>query len=222
MAKLLWDQVGERLYETGTEKGVLYPQAKTGEYEAGVAWNGLIAVRQSPDGADETEIYADNIKYLSLTSQEEFKGSIEAYTYPEEFAQHDGSKELAPGVYVGQQARRPFGLSYLTQIGNDTEYEDYGQKLHLIYGAKVAPSQRDYETINDTPDAITFSWDFTTTPQQVETEGVRPSAVLTIDSTKVDAEDWKTLLEMVHGTEDEEPELPSIDDVIALLGTVGP
>lgn len=222
MAKLLWDQVGERLYETGTEKGVLYPQAKTGEYEAGVAWNGLIAVRQSPDGADETEIYADNIKYLSLTSQEEFKGSIEAYTYPEEFTQHDGSKELAPGVYVGQQARRPFGLSYLTQIGNDTEYEDYGQKLHLIYGAKVAPSQRDYETINDTPDAITFSWDFTTTPQQVETEGVRPSAVLTIDSTKVDAEDWKTLLEMVHGTEDQEPELPSIDDVIALLGTVGP
>lgn len=222
MAKLLWDQVGERLYETGTEKGVLYPQAKTGEYGAGVAWNGLIAVRQSPDGADETEIYADNIKYLSLTSQEEFKGSIEAYTYPEEFAQHDGSKELTPGVYVGQQARRPFGLSYLTQIGNDTEYEDYGQKLHLIYGAKVAPSQRDYETINDTPDAITFSWDFTTTPQQVKTEGVRPSAVLTIDSTKVDAEDWKTLLEMVHGTEDKEPELPSIDDVIALLGTVGP
>lgn len=220
--KLKWDQVGERLFETGTEKGVLYPQAKDGSYEAGVAWNGLIAVRQSPDGADETEIYADNIKYLSLTSQEEFKGAIEAYTYPEEFSACDGSKELAAGVYVGQQARRPFGLSYLTQVGNDTEYEEFGQKLHLIYGAKVSPSQRDYETINDTPDAITFSWDFTTTPQHVETEGVRPSASLTIDSTKADAEDWKTLLDMVHGTEAQKPELPSIDDVIALMGTVVP
>ena len=216
--KLQWDKVGERLFETGTEKGVLFPQTTTGEYAAGVAWNGLVAVRQSPDGADETEIYADNIKYLSLTSQEEFKGTIEAYTYPEEFAACDGSKELATGVYVGQQARRPFGMAYLTQVGNDTEYEDFGQKLHLIYGAKVAPSARDYETINETPDAITFSWDFTTVPQQVETEGIRPSAVLTLDSTKMDAGDWNTLLDMVHGTDQLEPELPTIDEVIALLG----
>lgn len=215
--KLLWDQVGERLFETGTEKGVLYPQTSVGDYGTGIAWNGLVAVRQSPDGADETEIYADNIKYLSLTSQENFKGTIEAYTYPEEFAEHDGSKEIAKGVYVGQQTRRPFGMSYLTQVGNDTEYEDHGQKLHLIYGAKVSPSERSYETINDTPEAITFSWEFTTTPQQVVTEGIRPSAILTIDSTKVDSDDWNTILEMVHGTEDKEAELPTIDDVVALL-----
>lgn len=218
MAKLKWDEVGKRLYETGTEKGVLFPQDKDGEYGEGIAWNGLIAVRQSPDGADETEIFADNIKYLSLTSKENHKGTIEAYTYPEEFAEMDGSKEIAKGVYVGQQIRRTFGLAYLTQVGNDVEYEDHGQKLHLIYGAKVAPSQRDYETINDTPDAITFSWDYTTTPQQVETEGVRPTAVLTIDSTLVEKDDWDTILDMVHGTEEQEPELPTVDEVIALLG----
>lgn len=217
MAKLKWDQVGERLYETGTRKGVLFPQSKDGNYGTGIAWNGLSAVRQNPDGADETEIYADDIKYLSLTSAENFKGTIEAYTYPDEFAECDGSKEIAPGVYVGQQVRRPFGMAYSTVVGNDTEFNDHGSKLHLIYGAKVAPSERAYETINETPEAITFSWEFTTTPQQVETEGVRPSAYISIDSTKASKEAWDAIVEMVYGSELEEPTLPSIDEVLTLL-----
>lgn len=218
MVKLIWDEVGTRTYETGVEKGVLFLQDKTGEYNNGIAWSGLSAVPQSPDGADETPIYADNIKYLSLMSQENFKGAIEAYTYPEEWEECDGSRQVAPGIHVGQQTRKPFGLAYITTVGNDVEYEDYGQKLHLIYGAKVAPSERRYETINDTPDAINFVWDFTTTPQQVEAEGVRPTAHVVVDSTKVDEEVWDEIIETVHGTEEKEPELPSIDDLIDKFG----
>lgn len=218
MPKLQWDKIGERFYETGTSKGVLFPQSNAGTYETGVAWSGLSAVRQTPDGAEETPIFADDIKYLSLTSVENFNGTIEAYTYPDEFAAMDGSKEVLPGVYVGQQTRRAFGMAYMTVLGNDTEYNQYGQKLHLIYGAKVAPSERAYETVNNDPSAINFSWSFTTTPQQVETPGLRPSAYLAVESTKVTEEQWNAIIEIVHGNETTESRLPSIDEVITIIG----
>lgn len=185
MAKLQWHKAGERLYETGVKNGVLYPQNISGAYPAGVAWNGLISVSESPSGAEATPIYADDTKYLNLMSVEEFAATVEAYTYPDEFAVCDGSVALEPGVIIGQQARPPFGLAYKTTIGNETEGTDHGYKLHLIYGCQAEPSEKSYQTINDSPEAITFSWSVKTTPVQVT--DARPTASLTIDSTKVSA-----------------------------------
>ena len=194
---LNWDQTGEKIYETGTDRGVLYPMSGS-TYGAGVAWNGLTAVTETPSGAEPTDLYADNIKYVSLRSAEEFGGTIEAYTYPDEFGQCDGSAELTPGVTIGQQTRKAFGLCYRTNVGNDTDGNDHGYKLHLVYGATVSPSERGYSTINDSPDAITFSWEFKTTP--IAVEGFKPTAILIIDSTKVDATKLATLEAILYGT----------------------
>lgn len=199
MAKLVWDQVGERLYETGTKKGVLFVQNAGGTYGKGVAWNGLTAVTESPSGAEETALYADDIKYLSLRSAEEFGGTIEAYTYPDEWGQCDGTAFPVAGVALGQQSRKSFGLCYRTAIGNDTVGSDFGYKLHFVYGATASVSERAYATINDSPEAITFSWEFTTVP--VDVEGYKPTAILTVDSTKVDATKLAALEAYVYGTE---------------------
>lgn len=196
MSKLVWDQTGERLYETGVKKGVLYPQTN-GAYPKGVAWNGLTAVTESPSGAEATALYADDIKYLNLLSTEEFGATIEAYTYPEEFAQCDGSAAIAEGVMIGQQKRNTFGLAYSTTLGNDVDGNDFGYKLHLIYGALAAPSEKSYATINDSPEAITFSWEVSTTP--VNVNGFKPTASITIDSTKVDPEKLAALEEILYG-----------------------
>ena len=185
MTKLVWDQSGDRLFETGVSNGVLYVRNSAGEYPLGVPWNGLTAVTESPSGAEATPLYADNIKYLSLMSNEEFGATIEAYTYPDEFAECDGSAELGAGVMIGQQTRKYFGLVYKTVIGNDTDGNAYGYKLHIIYGAQAAPSEKAYATINDSPEAITFSWELTTSP--IEVTGFKPTASLVIDSTKIDA-----------------------------------
>lgn len=218
MSALVWDQTGEKLYETGTKKGVLYPMSETGTYPKGVAWNGLTAVTESPSGAEATDLYADDIKYLSLMSAEEFGGTIEAYMYPDEFAECDGSAEPTAGVTIGQQNRKAFGLSYVTTLGNDVKGNDYGYKIHLIYGMKVSPSERGYQTINDSPEAITFSWEFTTIP--VNVTGFKPTACITIDSTKVNAEKLKTLEDKLYGAEATEAQLPLPDEVISMLKTV--
>lgn len=197
MAKLTWDETSKRLYETGVRQGVLYPQDNSGAYPNGVAWNGLTAITESPSGAEETALWADDIKYLSLRSAEEFGATIEAYTYPDEFAICDGSAELAAGVIVGQQPRKPFGLCYRTVLGNDTELDAHGYKLHLIYGATASPSERAYQTVNDSPEAITFSWEMTTVP--VAVKGARPTACVTIDSTKVDSTKLAALENVLYG-----------------------
>jgi len=197
MSKLVWDQTGERFYETGVNQGVLYIRGEDGEYSNGVAWNGLISVTESPSGGEATPLYADNIKYLNLISTEEFGATIEAYTYPDEFAQCDGSAEIATGVMIGQQNRKVFGLSYKTIFGNDTDGNDYGYKLHIIYGALAAPSEKGYATINESPEAITFSWEVTTTP--VSVTGFKPTASITIDSTKVDADKLAALEVILYG-----------------------
>lgn len=215
MSKLVWDQTGERTYETGVKKGVLYPQGENGTYPKGVAWNGLTAVTESPSGAEPTAIYADDVKYLSLMSAEEFGATVEAYTYPDEFAQCDGSAELTPGVSVGQQSRKPFGLAYVTTIGNDTDGNDHGYKLHLIYGGLAAPSEKSYATINDSPEAITFSWEVTTTP--VEVAGLKPTASITIDSTKVDKAKLNALEDILYGAADTEARLPLPDEIKTLM-----
>lgn len=199
MAKIVWDKAAEHIYETGVDHGVLYPQKETGEYDKGVAWNGLTAVTESPSGAEATDLYADNIKYLSLLSAETFAATIEAYTYPDEFAALDGSGELAAGVMIGQQARSAFGLCYRTQVGNDVKGSDYGYKLHIIYGAKASPSEKAYSTINDSPEAITFSWELSTTP--VAVEGFKPTASLVIDSIKVGTEKMAKLEAKLYGTD---------------------
>lgn len=215
MAKLEWDKTGERLYETGVKNGVLYiPTA--GVYSKGVAWNGLTAVTESPSGAEPTALYADDIKYLSLMSAEEYGCTIEAYTYPDEFAACDGSAELATGVSIGQQARSTFGLSYRTTIGNDVDGNEHGYKLHLIYGCLAAPSEKAYATINDSPEAITFSWEVTTTP--VSVSGFKPTACITIDSTKVDAAKLTALETKLYGSESEEASLPLPDEVATIMG----
>ena len=216
MSKIKWDQTGERLYETGVKNGVLYPQDETGAYPLGVAWNGLTAVTESPSGAEATALYADDIKYLNLMSNEEFGATIEAYTYPDEFAQCDGSASLAEGVMIGQQARKAFGLSYKTTLGNDVAGNDYGYKLHLIYGALASPSEKSYATINDSPEAITFSWEITTTP--VEVSGFKPTASVTIDSTKVDTDKLTALEAILYGSDSEEPRLPLPDEIATLFG----
>lgn len=215
MAKLVWDQTGERFYETGVKNGVLYVQDESGAYPAGVAWNGLTAVTESPSGAEPTPLYADDIKYLNLMSAEEFGATIEAYTYPEEFEQCDGSAELAPGVTIGQQVRKIFGLCYKTVVGNDVKGNDLGYKIHLIYGAQAAPSEKAYQTINDSPEAITFSWEVTTTP--VNVAGHKPTASLVIDSTKVDAEKLAAIEAKLFGSDSEEAQLPLPDEIAGML-----
>lgn len=214
MSKLVWDQTGERLYETGVKYGVLYVQEGTA-YPNGVAWNGLTAVTESPSGAEATPLYADDIKYLNLMSAEEFGATIEAYTYPDEFMVCDGSASLLDGVYIGQQSRKAFGMCYRTTIGNDIENNEYGYKLHLIYGALAAPSEKAYATINDSPEAITFSWEVTTTP--VNVTGYKPTASITIDSTKVDAAALAALEAVLYGTESEEARLPLPDEVKEIM-----
>lgn len=221
MPKLVWDAVGQRQYETGTSKGVLFVKDNAGAYGEGVAWNGLTSVKQSPDGGEETPIYADNIKYLSLMSAENFKGSIDAYTYPEEFALCDGSAEIleASGVYAGQQPRREFGLVYSTIVGNDTMGNAYGEKLHLIYNAKVAPSERSYETVNDTPSAITFSWSFSTIPVSVDDIEalVNPTAYISVDSTKVVPAKFQAIKDLVHGNATVGPKMPTLAELLAIV-----
>ena len=214
MSKLVWDQTGERLYETGVKYGVLYVQ-EGAAYPKGVAWNGLTAVTESPSGAEATALYADDIKYLNLMSAEEFGATIEAYTYPDEFMACDGSASLSEGVYIGQQARKSFGLCYRTTIGNDVVNNDYGYKLHLIYGALASPSEKAYSTINDSPEAITFSWEVSTTP--VNVTGHKPTACLTIDSTKVAPEKLAALEEVLYGKEQAEPRLPLPDEVVQIM-----
>ena len=217
MAKLVWDKTGDRLYETGVKNGVLYVRGTDGNYEGGVAWNGLTAVTESPSGAEPTPLYADNIKYLNLLSNEEFAATIEAYTYPDEFMECDGSKSIATGVYVGQQARKTFGLCYRTTLGNDTDGNDHGYKLHIIYGALAAPSEKAYATINDTPEAVTFSWEISTTP--VEVTGAKPTASIVIDSTKADKTKLAALEAILYGSESAEPKLPLPSEIIETMGT---
>lgn len=218
MSKLVWDNTGERLYETGVSKGVLYIPT-SGVYSKGVAWNGLTAVTESPSGAEATPLYADDIKYLNLMSNEEFGCTIEAYTYPDEFAECDGSASLVEGVYIGQQARKTFGFCYRTVLGNDTESNDHGYKLHLVYGCLAAPSEKSYATINDSPEAITFSWEVSTTP--VNVTGHKPTACITIDSTKADPTKLATLETKLYGSESTEAMLPLPDEIAQIFNTSG-
>ena len=211
---IVWDESGKRFYETGVEKGVLYP-AEGGAYPKGVAWNGLINVAEKPSGAEPSPLYADNIKYLNLMSNEDFGASVEAYYYPDEFAACDGSAELVPGVSVGQQARKKFGLSYVTKLGNDEDGTDHGYKIHLIYGCLAAPSEKAYGTVNESPEAITFSWELSTTP--VAVPGMKPTACIVIDSTKVDADKLKALENALYGTTEKEAYLPLPAELATLL-----
>ena len=215
MSRLSWDQTGERLYETGVKQGVLYPQDTSGKYPKGVAWNGLTGVTESPSGAEATALYADDIKYLNLMSIEEFGATIEAYTYPDEFAECDGSASLAKGVSIGQQKRKAFGLCYRTVLGNDVDSNDFGYKLHIIYGAMAAPSEKPYATVNDSPEAITFSWEITTTP--VSVSGLKPTASIVIDSTKANAEKLAALEAILYGSNDTEARLPLPDEIATLM-----
>lgn len=216
MSKLFWDQTGERLYETGVKNGVLYPQGDNGAYPKGVAWNGLTAVTESPSGAEANPLYADDIKYLNLLSTEEFGATIEAYTYPEEFEACDGSAEIVEGVTIGQQKRKTFGMAYKTVLGNDTENNNYGYKLHLIYGALAAPSEKAYATISDSPEAITFSWEVSSTP--VTVTGYEPTACVTIDSTKADKDKLAALEQILYGSESDPARLPLPDEIATLMG----
>lgn len=214
MSKLNWDGTGNREYETGVDHGVLYiPQGST--YSNGVAWNGLSTVTETPSGAESNPVYADNIKYLNLLSVEEFGGTIEAYTFPDEFIQFDGGVVINGGVQIGQQNRKPFGLSYRTRVGNDVEGDDFGYKLHLVYGAQASPSERAYASVNDSPEAIAFSWEFSTTP--VPVTGFKPTSLVTIDSTKVDAGDLAALELILYGSTGVDPRLPLPDEVFALF-----
>lgn len=215
MSKLQWDKIGERLYETGLDRGVLFPMGTEGKYAKGVAWNGLTAVNESPSGAESTPLYADNIKYLNLISAEDFGATVEAYTYPPEFEECDGSAEIAPGVSIGQQARKVFGLSYRTLIGNDVNGQNHGYKIHLVYGAQASPSEKNRQTVNDSPEAVSFSWELTTTP--VDVPGFKPTAHLTIDSTKTSKEKLAAVEDLIYGTESEESKLPMPAEIIELL-----
>lgn len=217
MAKIEWDAAGSRFYETGVNHGVLYVSTGSGTYGKGVAWNGLTSVSESPDGAEANDFYADNIKYASMRSAENFKGSIEAYTYPDEFMDCDGSKSLAQGVYIGQQSRAAFGLCYRTEIGSDDEAADTDKyyKIHLVYNCTASPSEKSYETINDSPDAITFSWDIEATP--INVAGFKPTSTITIDTRKADAVMVKKLEDTLYGSDDEEPKLPSPSDILNMF-----
>lgn len=215
MAKLTWDATGEHLYETGVRKGVLYVQNANGTYGNGVAWNGITAVTESPSGAEATAIYADDIKYLNLYSVEEFGATIEAYTYPDEFAECDGSSSPVAGMSIGQQSRKSFGFCYRTAVGNDVAAEDYGYKIHILYGCKASPSEKSYQTINDSPEAITFSWEITTTP--VEVTDYKPTACVIIDSTKCNATKLAALEDILYGSASENATLPLPDAIKAAL-----
>ena len=220
MPKLTWDGTGARLYETGDKQGVIYPQAADGTYPNGVAWNGLTAVTETPGGADVTDLWADDIKYASLRATETFGGTIEAYTYPDEFAICDGTAQPIKGVTVGQQPRKPFGFSFISTVGNDVELNDYGYKVHLIYNATASPSEKSYATINDSPDAITFSWEIETTPIVVSDyngQSMKPTSSIVIDSTKVDEEKMKALLDVLHGTDENEARLPLPNEVFTII-----
>lgn len=219
MSKIVWDQTGERLYETGVKRGVLYVQDSGGTYPKGVAWNGLTAVTESPSGAEATPLYADDIKYLNLISTEELGGTIEAYTYPDEFAECDGSASIATGVYIGQQPRKTFGMCYTTTVGNDVDSNAHGYKLHLIYGALASPSEKAYSTINDSPEAITFSWEFSTTP--VNVTGFKPTANIVIDSTKATPEKMAALEKILYGDTEVEPRLPLPNEVAQVMTAGG-
>ena len=225
MSKIVWDKTGERFYETGVKNGVLYTVDSNGTYSKGVAWNGLTAVTESPSGAEATALYADDIKYLNLISNEEFGATIEAYTYPDEFAECDGSATLAKGVAIGQQTRKTFGLCYRTTLGNDAQGNDYGYKIHIIYGALAAPSEKAYASINDSPEAITFSWEVTTTP--VSVDNFKPTASLVIDSTKADAEKLAQLEDILYGKDGNgdgqtgatDPRLPLPNEIATIMGS---
>lgn len=217
MSKLIWDKAGSRLFETGVDKGVLYPQGENGTYPKGVAWSGLTGVTESPSGAEPTALYADNIKYLNILSTEEFAATVEAYTYPDEFAECDGSAELTKGVSIGQQKRKMFGMSYQTKLGNDTDGNDHGYKIHIIYGALAAPSEKGYATVNDSPDAITFSWELSTTP--VNVDGYEPTASVVIDSTKVEPEKLAALEKVLYGDTAAEARLPLPDEIKTIITT---
>lgn len=217
---LVWDAVGERYYETGVDHGVLYLRDETGAYTKGVAWNGLTAVSEAPSGAESNPQYADNIKYLNLVSAEEFSATIEAFTYPDEFEECDGSATLATGVSIGQQNRKTFGFSYRTKIGNDVAGQDLGYKIHLVYGCLAAPSERGYQTVNDSPEALTFSWEVSTTP--VPVTGFKPTATVTINSRTTDPAKLKALEDLLYGAEAAEATLPMPDAIAALIGVVTP
>lgn len=219
MPRLEWDKAGQKLYETGVDQCVLYTQKADGTYDNGVAWNGITAINQSASGGDTNDLYADNIKYLSLRAAENYGATIEAYTYPEEFAACDGSAEIAPGVYAGQQARKSFGYSYRTLIGNDTEGDAHGYKLHIVYNATVSPSEKSYGTVNESPDAINFSWEVSTTP--IAVAGFKPTAHIEIDSTKADATKLATLEAMLYGSDNAEATLPTPAQVISTMGPSG-
>ena len=218
MPRLTWDDLGKRFYETGVKQGVLYPQVG-GAYPKGVAWNGLPAVTESPSGAEPTPLYADDIKYLELTSNEEFGCTIEAYTYPDEFKACNGEATLAEGVTIGQQTRVPFGFCYKTVLGNDEKKNDYGYKLHLVYGATASVSEKAFQTINDSPEAITFSWEVTTTP--VAVKGFKPTAILTIDSTTIAADKLTALEDILYGKDEAEARLPLPDEIAELVKAAG-
>lgn len=218
MSKIVWDAIGEHTFETGVRNGVLYLKNVEGVYDTGVAWNGLTSVSESPEGAEATDLYADDIKYLTLMSAENFKATIEAYTYPVEFEECDGSATIANGVVIGQQSRKPFGLCYRTAIGNDTDGNEHGYKLHIVYGCQASPSEKQYSTINDSPEAITFSWEVNTTP--VNVTGKKPTATLIIDSTKADKAKLTALEAILYGSESTEPRLPLPDEIATLMTTV--
>ena len=217
MSKIVWDAIGEHTFETGVRNGVLYLKDAEGAYSNGVAWNGLTSVSESPEGAEATDLYADDIKYLTLMSAENFKATIEAYTYPVEFEECDGSATIAKGVVIGQQSRKPFGLCYRTAIGNDTDGNEHGYKLHIVYGCQASPSEKQYSTINDSPDAVTFSWEVSTTP--VNVNGKKPTATLIIDSTKADKAKLTALEAILYGAESTEPRLPLPDEIATLMTT---
>lgn len=218
MPRLTWDDLGKRFYETGVKQGVLYPQVN-GAYPKGVAWNGLTAVTESPSGAEPTPLYADDIKYLELTSNEEFGCTIEAYTYPDEFKACNGEATLAEGVTIGQQTRVPFGFCYKTVLGNDEKKNDYGYKLHLVYGATASVSEKAFQTINDSPEAITFSWEVTTTP--VAVKGFKPTAILTIDSTTIAADKLTALEDILYGKDEADARLPLPDEIVEMVKAAG-
>lgn len=218
MSKIVWDKSGEKFYETGVDRGVLY--VKEGEnYGAGVPWNGLTSVSENPSGAEPTPLWADNKKYINLMSAEEYGATIEAFMYPDEFMVCDGSASIAEGVYIGQQPRKTFGLCYRTLLGNDVDMNDHGYKIHIVYNGLASPSEKAYATVNDSPEAITFSWEVSTTP--VDIPGFKPTASITIDSTKVDAGKLKALEDLLYGTEEKEASLPTPEEIIALVGTAG-
>lgn len=221
--KLQWDKVGERLYETGIDRTVLFVMSGS-EYQKGVAWNGMTGLDENPTGADPSPLYADNTKYLSLMSAEEFGGTISAYTYPEEFEACEGSVSISKGVNVGQQTHVPFGLSYRTMIGNDTEGQDHGYLIHFVYGATASPSSKSYRTVNDNPDAITFSWEFTTTPVEITKDvggkKLKPTATMTVNSTRISEAALKKIEDAIYGTEDDEPKMLLPDDIIEIINSV--